>query len=355
MEDLETTVTSVLALLRQFDSSLSSQPPSIQAIGNHPSPLDVLSDSAKLLKAQTTKLSLLMLNKPFSPKEITYILKAVSTSCLPAMMSSVELYRPEQYSKVLQKEMISRVRRTFREMSTLLSEIPLNGRATQKTTGRDTLSSTGVVWESCDALIELKTGGIAGVVVKKAEQYRDLVKDAIEELETWASGEEDNEDDDPIFGGDSIPKDEVELKAQLDECLKVLNNVKLLFPATIKRRLKRYPTSNPPEESTINVTRLDELVEKLAQIPDLIDEAAGAFYDLRGQEAQDFVDSCRTTAIATILLMQPNWEGKDDEYTSWSKQLHGRLAQLPCRTRNKGDAIENATKKLGELNIGTTK
>ncbi|TIA45963.1 hypothetical protein D6C83_05600 [Aureobasidium pullulans] len=86
------------ALVAQFLASLApnaSTDTTAQLPPNPPNPLHVLRDSATLLKAHTTKLALLLINKPFTPTAVTSVLRDATQTCLPAMMSAVELCRPD--------------------------------------------------------------------------------------------------------------------------------------------------------------------------------------------------------------------------------------------------------------------
>ena len=62
------TASSTLALLQRCTAALVEKTDSsAPRIADAPDPLDVIHDASKLLKAHTTKLSLLVINKPFTP------------------------------------------------------------------------------------------------------------------------------------------------------------------------------------------------------------------------------------------------------------------------------------------------
>lgn len=350
----QTLVANFLEVLSTANSSAAaSLPPS------PPDPLLVLRDAAALLKAHTTKLSLLVLNKPFTPSAIAGILREINATCLPAMMSAVELCRPDAWTHVMNAEVRARARRLFKELEEMAKEVRAvaerevgaaqqNGaakgrQATASGSARDSLASTGVVWEACDALGELQRMGIVGLVVLKAEQYRDTLRDAIGELKEWEEevddegDEEDGRDDSVGSDGDAdsvegifsaankLSKGHGELRKQLEESLKKLRLTGTLYQALIKRRLKTFPRKSPtiagdteaPTPSR-HLQTLDELMSVLKAIPETTDDLASAFYELDGKTAEDLLQRFQRDALSAVDIVKRNWEGNDDEFTTWS-------------------------------------
>lgn len=199
---------------------------------------------------------------------------------------------------------------------------------------QEVLSATGVVWEACDALLKLCTDGVVGLVVKKAQEFRAVLLDAIEELKEWGEDVADDDDEaagsddeDEIFGAENkLGKDDKELKELLDNSVKKLKMVGMLYQALIKRRLKTYPASStlePTAAATNGATlspckKLDELMRLLKAIPENVDDIAGAFYDLDEDEAKQELGKCCGEAKSAVELMRKGWAGEDDEFTAWS-------------------------------------
>ncbi|KAK0849490.1 hypothetical protein LTR03_005125 [Friedmanniomyces endolithicus] len=278
-------------------SSQSTTALTTTPVANPPNPLHVLRDAALLVKAHTTKLSLLAITAPFTPSAISKVLRQLAAESLPAMLSAVHICRQEHavWGTMMATEAQSRVRRVYKEMETLLQEIlALSQGQGHSSKTRNSLSSTAVVWETCDALVALSMLGISGLAVQKAEQYRDTVQDAIEELREWAAGEDQEteghdallDDNDEGVEGDrdslmeeifhaanSLPADRVELEELVEEAGRRLKRVVLLYTAVVKRRLKTF------EEGDATVGRLDEAVEGLRRIPHLVDELAACGYE----------------------------------------------------------------------------
>lgn len=340
-------ITSTLTLLGQFVASLNPAADSNVTetkIDNPPNPLRVVSDSAKLVKAHTTKLSLLAINKPFTPSAIHKVLKELSATCLPAMMSAVQICEQEKavWSSLMGKEVQSRVRRVFKEMEMLLGEIRSIAAGTDAGVRRDSLSSTGIVWESCDALIELEKLGLAGLAVQRANEYRDTVKDAIEELREWAEGHDlDSEgrvdglldsDDEGVDGdkdsiedifnaANSMPKDRPELKVLVEQAEAKLKKVVILYQALSKRRIQVFKHNmEPSADDRAAVSRLDELMLHLRRVPFQVDELASNLYDLDEDAAKQTLDKCIEEAKAACVVTETDWSGKEDAFSEWLKK-----------------------------------
>jgi hypothetical protein len=347
---------------RSNSAASNQSDPDIQ----RPNPLEVLRDSAALLKAHTTKLSLLILNKPFSPASITGELKKAVEECVVCMMSALEIMEgpaTEESSKdgaeyhagggawgeMMIKEARMRVARVIREVSVLVGEVQAvsegeigtaksKSSATSKT-GRDTLSSTGVVWEACDMLVELSKLGTTGLAAQKAQQYRDMLTDAINELKEWAEEAEDDEDEaveaetsdgddefEGMFGAaNKLPKSNTALRNQLDASTKRLKTISLLYQALIKRRLKAFATL--PDKGLRGRTEiLDKLMTTLQAIPGTADDLASAFYDLDGPEASKLLAKCTELAASAARLVKQDWNDNDDEFTSWSDKWEAAIS-----------------------------
>lgn len=348
LKALTTLITSTQAVLAQFTASLADNAPKpTDRIPNPPNPLQVFSDAARLVKAHVTKLSLLVINKPFTPTAITKVLRELASTCLPALISGVQICQQDKavWSELLAREAQLRVRRVFRELETLLLEIKsvAQGAEAGSSSGRDSLSATGVVWESCDALAALNTLGVAGLAVQKAEQWRDTIKDAIEELQEWADGEDletegqndalFDSDDEGVAGDDndslndifnaanSMPADRPELKELVEQAVEKLKKVDILYRALIKRRLKSYKDGAAAETGEkSSAENLDELLENLKSLPDLIDDMASNFYDLDEEAAKAALAGCVEKACETATLAKLDYNGKEDEFSTWSKK-----------------------------------
>jgi hypothetical protein len=207
---------------------------------------------------------------------------------------------------------------------------------------QDVLAATGVVWEACDALTKLCDGGIAGLVVRKAEEWRGVLLDAVEELKEWGEDVDDDddeaegsdggfEDEDEMFGAaNKLGKGDKELKEVLDRSVRKLKMVGVLYQALIKRRLKTFPGSAATGAADDKahkdpITTLEELVELMKSIPEQVDDLASAFYDLDEDEAKTILDKCCGEAKSAAGLAKQSWKGTDDEFTAWSAKWEDAL------------------------------
>lgn len=336
------------ALVAQYLASLApgaSTDSSNQLPPNPPNPLHVLRDSATLLKAHTTKLALLLINKPFTPTAVTTVLRDATQTCLPAMMSAVELCRPDIWGVFLHHHVVAKVRTVMREMLSFLDEVLDVAREEDSSNhSKDTLASTGVLWDACDALVVLEKTGIAGLAVLKAQELRDTINDAIQELKEWEEGggdedddsedEDDDEDDadsttsdtqqpkdlqdefDDLFSAaNSLPKDRPDLKERLQTASDKLKKIQFLYAAITKRRLKTFTPDVASKK--VNILTLDKLMHLLKELPEFVDDLANAFYELDADQVDAILATCVENACSAADLLKTDWNDKDDEFTAW--------------------------------------
>ncbi|KAF2027408.1 hypothetical protein EK21DRAFT_71975 [Setomelanomma holmii] len=342
-------------LLTHFQSSLapstSVAPAQTQtSITELPSPLDVVKASTTLLKSHTTTLSLLLINPPLTPSAIIAKISDVSSGALSGMVAAAS-YVPQAGQKddvgnMMRTEWKAQVRRLLGTWGDVLALVLRMAESRQNVKGKDTgptegekqdvLSATGVLWEACDALVKFCNDGVVGLVVKKAQELRATLLDAVEELKEWGEDIEDDDDEaegsddeDDLFGASNkLGKDDKELKELLDTSVKKLKMVGMLYQALLKRRLKTYPapttsattatTNGTSEAAPRPAQKLDELMAILKAIPETVDDLASAFYDLDEDEAKETLEECCKEAKSAAELVKHSWTGSDDEFTAWS-------------------------------------
>lgn len=286
MAVLEATIPSIINLLSQLDQSISTGPSTLSNASMNDTqkqqlqdPLMILAQSATVIKAHTTKLSLLLINEPFTPTAILSILRELSAIALPALLTAVQSFIPEKWGTTFTQEVQNRARRLLWELKSLLGNISIQEKIQVPTkvkmkmnTAKDEILSTGVIWEICDEIVQLQKKGIAGVVVGKAQDYHDMLQDAISELQQWSEEEEEEEkeeedkfengtsaDDktDIIYPDNAHPtqpdlflgpkknlskKNDIQINEQLSISLKRLNLIQMLYRPIIKRRLRAVRT-----------------------------------------------------------------------------------------------------------------
>ena len=170
-----------------------------------------------------------------------------------------------------------------------------------------------------------------------------MIKDAIEELKEWEEGDvedDDDDDDDDNDGQDeesdaasddqddkdsienmfsaanALPKDRPDLKKQLATADDKLKKVAMLYAALIKRRLKTFSPS--AASIKVNIATLDRLITTLRELPESVDELASSFYDLDSVQVDQVTTKCLEKARYAAGLVKLNWDGKEDEFTTWT-------------------------------------
>ncbi|KAL8975817.1 MAG: hypothetical protein Q9205_008058, partial [Flavoplaca limonia] len=213
---LSTHLETLKGLLNSFSDQLSSCAPIKTSTSNPPNALALLHDSISILRAQVTKLSLLLLNKPFTPSAIASILTSISGECLSGLMTVYEICSPDTYGKVMQTEVRNQLRDLVSAMGQLADHTAsmahfanMNAQegpeGSEDPIGRreEILQVTGQVWSACDRMLATASLGIVGVAMNKAKEWDALIKDAIEELEEW----DPDADDDFDMDLDSDPEE----------------------------------------------------------------------------------------------------------------------------------------------------
>ncbi|KAI9373960.1 hypothetical protein BJX61DRAFT_351457 [Aspergillus egyptiacus] len=343
---LDIVLQTTLTLADQFQATLTSAQAGSEgeAAGGKDDgldPLKLLSVSATALKSHVTKLSLLTITSPFTPSAVATPLSALNESVLPSLVTAALLVTPESHTKAFQSEIRVLTGTTLKEFSMLVKEVQAVAEGKARTevlqqSGKDTVTvATGRVWDACDVLVDVATKGVVGFVVRRAEEYRDLVKDAVEEIEGWDPDEDDDffddllEDDGDEAGGESNDDNDEDgqsatLNARKKDALRILKPIAQIYPAIILNRLKKAP-SPPPAPS---VRTLEALMKNLQQIPDYIDEVAGALYEADLEKFMRQLGKTGICARKAVELVALPWdakqspgskEGAGDKFTTWSK------------------------------------
>jgi hypothetical protein len=346
-------VASLSASLKNPAAAAASTLTSQSAEENPINPLHLAHDAASLLKAHSTKLSLLLLNPPFTPTAVTKVLRESGAQALPALATAAQLCTKASYTEVVSTELKWRVGRLLDEFGKLLKDMPRDGSGkvvapeAGKVANANALPQTGVVWNAADQVMALKSVGIAGLLVKKAEQWRDTLKDAIEELQEWAEEEADDEDeaeddedegnssdetystnaaqqmvDDLFNSGGSIPRNDPDrLRPRVEKAVRKLKLLSLLYTAVSKRRFKTVPAAT----SVVVTKRIDDAVNILKTLPPAADELASAFYDLDAEEVDKRLKACEKIGSKAADKLASDWNGGDDEFTEWAEKFKAQL------------------------------
>ena len=213
-------------------------------------------------------------------------------------------------------------------------------------------TATGRVWEACDVLVDFSGRGVVGFVVRRVEQWRDLVRDAVDEIVEWdpeeddggdgffdlgddggdgigeSGGDGDGEDDDENENEDQSQKKKADvafLQEQKNSILRILKQIAQIYPAILSNRLKKATESFVT--SPAGMKRLEGLIPSLQDIPNLIDEVAGALYEGNIEVSFRHLAMARVCATKAVLMTVAPFDagggdGRDDsedKFAAWSK------------------------------------
>ncbi|KAA6412845.1 MAG: hypothetical protein FRX48_03838 [Lasallia pustulata] len=321
------TIVSTKTLALRFEAAIQNPTPDalLNIPPNPPNPLALLADGARILKAQTTKLSLLVLNQPFTPSETTYILKELCKGCLPAMMTAAEICPADKYTNYLHRLIRASVGSSMLVLIKLLGEIPVDGHSVRDSE-RGTLQYTGQLWESCDFMINLAEKGLTSYAAVKVTEYKELVDDALEELEEWVTEVPDDGEDSFGVPGILVPHMNDTDRACVKNVVKKLKLIGLLYPPLLKRRIRRFPEINgstSPEQlpSSKQVGDMDTLIAYMQLFHEEMDSIAETLYTSgMGKEADIRIGVIIDYAKKALAIIAQNWNGENDEFTAWSEK-----------------------------------
>lgn len=337
--------------------------------------IGIAHDAAALIKAHSTKISLFIINEPFTPTAITKVLRELFETAIPSLVSAAAACEASRYTQGFSQEMRFRCRRLLKSLRGLIQYVPRNGKVLDKdrkegtSDGKGSMVATSVLWAACDEITSLRTLGVRGLLVQKLNQHRAILDDIKEELKEWKEENEnadlesqkendnnsnnDNEGNRPIFENDTyddaqavlddfmstqkIPKDRTDIRNQLQPCITRLGLLSLLYKAVGKRRFAELPEKIPADSSAASsssdseiceeetneiVKRVNDVYPILHDLPDNFGNLVSAFYKLdtpliESARAQCFRGACR----AADLLKRP-WAGAEsDAFSGWIEKF----------------------------------
>lgn len=351
LSTLRDCISSIRALLRSFEAALKTPvacPPKNIVTNPPQNPLALLSSAASILKAQTTKLSLLILNSPFTPSAITHILNSLFTSCLPALMTALELCSPDTHSALLHNHIRTLLSRAIQAVLALLATIPQQDNERSSITHQrrgKTLAATGMLWETCDGMTQLASTGLSALAIEKLDTFHLLLKDAIAELEEWDPNKDEDDLDTDCNPDDSDPLPILPSQTPhlLNLTLRLHRKIRLLYPAIKKHRLSTFPpltllSSSPPSPSQIQT--LDIVTTALADFSSAADELACALYSHDHKEVLRLLSCMREQACDCIHSVMMDWRGEADLFSVWARKWVGMIRAL--------DVGEEGIKEVGD-------
>lgn len=356
--DCTTTLATSLALVDQFQRTLTTlvRKGSATPSTEHPSPLLLLKAAAESLKSTTTKLSLLSITPPFTGSAIVSLLKPLNDSILPSLVTAALLVTPSQFPDSFATD-ASRISNgvlfELRSLLMLIDRRAKDGKPKEEvppSEKQNITEATGRVWEHCDLVIQFANQGVPGFIVKKAEQWLALMKDAVQELQEW-DPEEDVDDD--VFGdigsdseeasGDKSngkDQDEATIAAGVkDQVLKVLSRVPQSIHVVVKQRLAKMPAGLPNVEGTLsprNKIIIDNILRDLRGISECIDESAEAMYMGNPELCLKKAGEARALTISVVESVLKPWkeslDGKETKEDGFIKRALLWIQQVDTKS-----------------------
>ncbi|KAM0550718.1 hypothetical protein ACHAPJ_008783 [Fusarium lateritium] len=347
---LETLVATASALIEQLQSNLTEiqrNPSTSLNSSAETKDIDALAlarDCSSLIRAHGTKISLLVINEPFTPSAISTVVRELVKGPIPGLATAAQACESQLYTSVVRKELAYRAYKVLAELGKLLQRIPKDGKVLSgggKDSGKGSLALTGMLWSACDDVIGLSNMGVGGFFVKKAEEWRDTLKDVMEELKEWGEEEDDEEDEDDVddladqLDNTSLSKQDMlddlmnspsaiprsdpdKIRQRLDSSLKRLRMVVLLYQAISKRRFKKLPKDTTKADMP---SKLDRTAGVLETLPDKFGDLAGAFYELDPEEIDRLMDDCFESAVGMSEVLKLGWDGEKDEFSEWTDKF----------------------------------
>lgn len=376
---LNTVVSTATTLLRQLETTLaaisrsdhkSTKNELLQTEASSIDPLPLTRDSAALVKAHSTKISLLIINKPFTPSAITTVLRELLSGPIPGLAAAAQACDAGRYTEDFRRALSRKNLAVLEGLRRLVEKIPSNGKVLPSAEssgvggkGKGSLAATGLVWEACDKAGEFSEAGVQGFFVTKVQGVKNTLCDIIEELEEWAEETGDSEDeedgtdeavadfdsgvgvddsptnspgsspvsiqtelDDLMNSYKTIPRNDIHgIRPRLECCLRKVLLCALLCKAVVKSRMKKMPAF--PSEDKAVVKKLEESLGALESLPNLFGDLAMAFYGLKVADIDAGMAECKERAIGACSLLNLTWDQGKDEFSDWAEKLETEIRE----------------------------
>jgi hypothetical protein len=318
LDSLETKLASFKEALEHVANSLSHGPalPKNEDPQNLSDSLGALGDIGSLWKAHTTKLGI-----AFKPPIAT----AAAETCLHDIAKLVPLaagvvlsMNEAKDGKLASTEASERTRALFASQLNLVEELrsvvvrqrlrSTTGQLPESRSSGSTLTCIGKVWQNCDALTDLKSAGVGGILRKRIADFSGMLDDAVEDLDGWLNG-------DPILDafGDEMDGGgrEGETKELAETWHKKLGRLKILYTTIAKRRT-----------SSSDVDYMEQISKYLYDLSSLTDDLACEF--MEGNDAASVkktADDINTRVRLLIAHVKPG----GDRFTEWVAQFESHF------------------------------
>jgi hypothetical protein len=364
VESLLAITRGLISSLRADDQDTTSSTSTVTAAtagsteqqGEPDDPFKALVDAPTVLRAQATKLGLMLVNKPLAPLAVHGILTDVDGRILPTLVAAglMVLRRVDIYGQPLTVKLRL-------ELMGLLEAVVLLGEDTGRVFGAagigaskdDVMVTVGKLFAECDGVVEIAQMGVVKTAAARAKDWIDLFQDGIGELGEWREKviEDRLDDEDDPFDSDNylLKEDEKtgseperppreELLASVTSALTQASLAHKLTVGAYKRRIRKFPFRAPPyktpedEQAAIAQMKiLEQILQSIEESQDAMDLLAIAFYTFRMDSVAKNLQYMTEQAHALAEAIDKTWDGKRDDFSDWVSQWRRLFDGTPPR------------------------
>jgi hypothetical protein len=339
-----------------------------------PDPFKSLVDATTVLRAQATKLGLMLVNKPLGPVTVHGILADIEGRILPTLVAAAMtlLPRTDIYGWAVTHTL-------KRELEGLLLAVVLlaedaqhvflrdsagvkgkgKGKARENKDAKeiDVMVTVGKLFAECDDVVEFARAGVVKTNAARAKDSIDLFEDGLNELSEWrdkvVEDRLDDEDDpfDVFPGGPEQEEEEEnqpgpkpeqppkeELLASVTKALNQASLVHKLMIGLYKRRIRKFPFQAPPynepqdeEAAVARMVPLSELLDNIDSGQGEMDDLAMAFYTFRMDGVTELIDDMTMRAHKLANAAEKTWAGERDDFSDWISLWRRLFDGIPPR------------------------
>lgn len=210
-------------------------------------PLKALCDMAQLVHAHVTKIGIAF-KPPVSVKAAGQCVDDCA-KVVPLMLAVYLGMDKDKDGDLLCMETRARLQALMSALSAMLIEllrVDTSPDTEESKSADSTLTSIGMVWQTCDHLKSLPTEGLQGVASTKLQEFSGMIQDSLQDIKEWIEDPSSNDFDFDDFDDDDDGQGESEGAGEPDEELVNLAKkwqdrlvkVDFLYKSIIKRRLK---------------------------------------------------------------------------------------------------------------------
>ncbi|CCD26757.1 uncharacterized protein NDAI_0I01880 [Naumovozyma dairenensis CBS 421] len=228
-QDLETLLGSIRS---QFITPYKDNIEAIHAISSttklvDSSPLIELSKLSKIIKAQSTKIGIIVQPEKIIESNLTAIYKEYKNlvESIFYLLSLLPLFyndKHDTYAKFFLKKLDEPLLSLINALTLLVDETEINLKKEQNSNDtevvdKNRLISIGMIWSVCDTLDDLSKKGNFGLLGDYIKSSSNLVDDVLNDIDEWFEAPELGNDDAFFLDDESDSEEEQEVKGDKDD------------------------------------------------------------------------------------------------------------------------------------------